>query len=53
VPVNVSSYATDGQDGQINWSKVKDESRGRYYGNNTVDEVLREHRSRETLPGIS
>jgi hypothetical protein len=53
VPSPVSSYATEGMDGQINWARVKDPDRGRWYGNELVDGVLREHRSIETMPGIA
>jgi hypothetical protein len=53
VPSNVSGYATDGSDGQINWSKVKDPARGRWFGKEAVDAVLRYHRDIESLPGIS
>jgi hypothetical protein len=42
----------DGTDGTINWSRVKDPARGRYYGNESIDAVLRYHRDLETLPGI-
>ena len=53
VPSSVPSAVIDGMDGQINWSRVKDPSRGRWYGHEAIDSVLREHRSLETLPGIA
>ena len=53
VPTNVTSYATDGSDGTVNWSRVKDAARSRWFGNEMVDSVLREHRDLETLPGIA
>ena len=53
VPSGVSSYATDGMDGTVNWSRVKDPERGRWYGNEIIDAVLREHRNIEMLPGIA
>jgi hypothetical protein len=52
VPSSIPFGAIEGSDGTINWSRVKDPSRGRWYGNEAVDSVLREHRSMETLPGV-
>lgn len=52
VPSNVPSMVIDGSDGQINWSRVKDPARGRWYGSEAIDPVLREYRDRETLPGV-
>ena len=53
VPTSVPSSVIDGTDGTINWSRVKDPERGRWYGNESIDAVLREHRAVETLPGVS
>lgn len=54
IPSPVTSYATGGsEDGGINWTRVKDPSRGRWYGHEHIDAVLREYRSIETLPGIA
>ena len=53
VPTSVPSSVIDGTDGTINWSRVKDPERGRWYGNESIDAVLREHRAIETLPGVS
>lgn len=54
IPSSTTSYATGGtEDGGINWARVKDPSRGRWYGHEGIDAVLREHRERETLPGIA
>ena len=53
VPTNIPSSVIDGSDGTINWSRVKDPDRGRWYGNESIDAVLREHRHVETLPGIA
>lgn len=53
IPSSVPSYATEGADGTINWSRVKDPARGRWYGHESIDAVLREHRHVETLPGIA
>jgi len=52
VPSSVPSMVIEGSDGAINWSRVKDPGRGRWYGNESIDSVLRYHRSIETLPGI-
>jgi len=52
VPSLVPSSVIDGSDGTINWSRVKDPERGRWYGNEAIDAVLREHRMLETMPGI-
>jgi hypothetical protein len=52
VPTNIPSSVIEGSDGTINWSRVKDPGRGRWYGNESIDGVLREHRAIETLPGI-
>lgn len=52
-PTNVPSSVIDGSTGTINWSRVKDPERGRWFGNESIDAVLREHRSIETLPGIA
>lgn len=53
-PSSVTSYATGGSDesGQVNWARVKDPGRGRWYGHESIDAVLREYRDREMLPGI-
>ena len=55
MPSSIPSNAIDGSEmqGAINWSKVKDPERGRWWGNENVDAVLREHRALETLPGIA
>ncbi|MDD2756890.1 MAG: hypothetical protein PHS80_15360 [Methanothrix sp.] len=53
VPTNIPSSVIDGADGTINWSRVKDPARGRWYGNESIDAVLREHRATETLPGVA
>ncbi len=53
VPTSLPSSVIDGGDGQINWSRVKDPGRGRWYGNESVDAVLREHRALETPRGIA
>ena len=55
MPSSIPSNAIDGSEmqGAINWSKVKDPERGRWWGNESVDAVLREHRALETLPGIA
>jgi len=51
-PSSVPSMVIEGSDGAINWSRVKDPSKGRWYGNESIDSVLRYHRHIETLPGI-
>lgn len=50
VPSSVTSYAVGGNDepGAINWARIKDPDRGRWYGNELVDGTLREHRAIET-----
>jgi hypothetical protein len=53
VPSNVPSSVIDGADGPINWSRVKDPARGRWYGNESIDAVLREHRALETMPNVA
>jgi hypothetical protein len=53
VPTNIPSSVTDGMDGTINWSRVKDPARGRWYGNESIDAVLREHRAAEMGFGIA
>lgn len=55
IPSPVTSYATGGTDenGQVNWARVKDPSRGRWYGHESIDSVLRDYRSIETMPGIA
>ncbi len=53
MPAPVSSYATEGMDGQVNWARVKDPDRGRWYGNELIDATLREHRNIESLLGIA
>lgn len=53
VPTNIPSSVIDGADGAINWSRVKDPARGRWYGNEAIDAVLREHRMVETPLGIA
>ncbi len=52
IPTSVPSSVIDGSDGQINWLRTKDPERGRWYGNEAIDAVLREHRNHETLLGI-
>lgn len=51
VSSSVPSYATGGSESGVNWARVKDSGRGRWYGNELIDAVLREHRDLETLPG--
>jgi hypothetical protein len=53
IPSSIPSTVIEGMDGQVNWSRVKDPARGRWYGNEAIDAVLREHRSLEVLPGIA
>ena len=53
IPTSVSSYAIEGADGNINWTRVKDPDRGRWYGKESIDAVLRDHRNIETLPGVA
>ena len=53
VPNSVSSFAAGGTEQGVNWTRMPDECRGRYYGNEIVDSVLRSHRSREMLPGLA
>lgn len=53
VPTSLPSSVIDGGDGQINWSRVKDPGRGRWWGNESIDAVLREHRALETPRGIA
>lgn len=53
VPGSVSSWVIEGTDGTVNWSRVKDPSKGRWYGSEAIDSVLRYHREIETLPGIA
>lgn len=55
IPSAVTSYATGGTDdnGNINWTRVKDPSRGRWYGHESIDGVLRDYRSIETMPGVA
>jgi len=55
IPSPVTSYATGGTDenGAINWARVKDPARGRWYGHESIDGVLRDYRSIEMLPGIA
>lgn len=52
VPSSTPSYAVGGTEGGINWTRVVDIDRGRFYGDEAIDSVIRYHRSRETLPGI-
>jgi hypothetical protein len=52
-PVYVPGTAYEGDMDGIRWSRVKDPDRGRWYGHEGVDAVLREHRAVETLPGIA
>lgn len=52
MPTNVTSAVIDGSDGTVNWARIKDPARGRWYGNEAIDAVLREHRMIETLPGV-
>jgi hypothetical protein len=47
VPSAAPSAAYEGTEGQIKWSRVKDSSRERWYGNEIIDSVLREHRGME------
>jgi hypothetical protein len=47
VPSSIPSSVIDGSDGNIKWSRVKDPERGRWYGNEAIDAVLREHRAFE------
>lgn len=53
MPAAVSAYAGEGDDGGIKWTRVKDPSRGRWYGNELVDAILREHRAIEEPPRIA
>ena len=53
IPGSIPSMVIDGTDGTINWSRVKDSAKGRWYGNEAIDSVLRYHRDIETLPGIA
>lgn len=53
MPAAVSAYADQGDDNGIKWTRVKDPDRGRWYGNELVDAVLREHRAMEQMPGIA
>jgi len=52
-PSSAPSAVIDGLDSlggsTINWSRVKDPSRGRWFGNEAIDAVLREHRGIENL----
>jgi hypothetical protein len=52
VPSSVPFNAFEGADGTVNWSRVKDPARGRWYGTEAVDAVLREHQNIETVPAI-
>lgn len=53
VPSSAPSYAFEGSEGSINWARIKDPARGRWYGNELIDATLREHRSIETGLGIA
>lgn len=53
VPTSLPPSVVDGGDGQINWTRVKDPARGRWYGNESVDAVLREHRAVELPIGVA
>lgn len=53
VPSAVSSYAVGGDELGVRWEWVKDESRGRWYGNPAVDQVLNRHRHIEMGIGIA
>lgn len=53
IPTSLPSSVIDGADGTINWSRVKDPSRGRYYGNEAIDSVLREHQMIESIMGVA
>jgi hypothetical protein len=53
MPSAVSSYSTEGMDGQVNWMRTKDPDRGRWFGNELADGPIREHRYLEMLPGIA
>jgi hypothetical protein len=53
VPSLRPSDAIDGQEGTTNWSKVKDPTRGRWFGSEAIDPILRYHRDLETMPGIA
>jgi hypothetical protein len=52
MPSPVPSSVIDGSEGQVNWSRVRDPDRGRWYGNEAIDAPLREHRSLERSPVI-
>jgi hypothetical protein len=52
-PGSLPSMVVDGSDGQVNWSRVKDPDRGRWYGDDSIDSVLRYHRSLENVPAIA
>jgi hypothetical protein len=53
VPSSIPSSAIGGMDGTINWARIKDPDRGRWYGHEIVDGVLRRHRAIETPLGIA
>jgi len=53
IPSSIPSSAIGGTDGSINWARIKDPDRGRFYGHEVVDSILREHRALESLPGLA
>jgi hypothetical protein len=52
-PGNLPSPVIEGTDGTVNWSRVKDPDRGRWYGDESIDSILRYHRSLEWVPVIA
>lgn len=47
VPGSQPDDAYEGDQGGIKWSRMKDPERGRWYGHENIDAVLREHRAIE------
>ncbi|MBU0630999.1 MAG: IPT/TIG domain-containing protein [Candidatus Margulisbacteria bacterium] len=52
VPGSAPSMVIDGSDGAINWSRIKDPARGKWFGSEAIDSILRYHRSIEKVPVI-
>lgn len=50
VPSSAPSTAYEGTEGQIKWTRIKDPDRGRWFGHEAVDSVLRDYRRIEMAP---
>jgi hypothetical protein len=52
-PTSVPFSGTGGTEDGITWARLRDPSRGRWYGMEEIDGVLNQYRARETAPGIA